>query len=213
MLPVTSRGTLRRKRERGSHERALINAVLDEGLVCHVGFVADHGPVVLPMTYVRIDDHLYVHGAGGNDMLRHLADGADLCVTVTLLDGLVLARSAFHHSMNYRCVVLFGKAARVTDSAEMLAASAGLVDHVAPGRGLDARAPTAAELRATLIVRIPIDEGSAKVRTGGPIDDPEDLALPVWAGEIPLVMMAGSPVPDAAMNPPLPLPDYLNPGG
>jgi uncharacterized protein len=213
MLPVTSRGTLRRKRERGSHERALINAVLDEGLVCHVGFVADHGPVVLPMTYVRIDDHLYVHGAGGNDMLRHLADGADLCVTVTLLDGLVLARSAFHHSMNYRCVVLFGKAARVTDSAEMLAASAGLVDHIAPGRGLDARAPTAAELRATLIVRIPIDEGSAKVRTGGPIDDPEDLALPVWAGEIPLVMMAGSPVPDAAMNPPLPLPDYLNPGG
>ena len=120
---------------------ALINAVLDEGLVCHVGFVADHGPVVLPMTYVRIDDHLYVHGAAGNDMLRHLADGTDLCVTVTLLDGLVLARSAFHHSMNYRCVVLFGKAVRVTDTAEMLVASAGLIDHIAPDEPRRRRRP------------------------------------------------------------------------
>jgi hypothetical protein len=211
-LPATARGTLRRKRERGSHERALINAVLDEGLVCHVGFVADHGPVVLPMTYVRIDDRLYVHGAGGNDMLRHLADGADLCVTVTLLDGLVLARSAFHHSMNYRCVVLFGKAGRVTDTTEMRSVSAGLVDHIAPGRSLDARPPTDAELRATLIVRIPIEEGSAKVRTGGPIDDPEDLALPVWAGEIPIALAAQSPIPDANLTASRPPPGYIAEG-
>ncbi len=211
-LPSTARGTLRRKRDRGSHERALINDILDEGLVCHVGFVADHGPVVLPMTYVRIDDRLYVHGAGGNDMLRHLADGADLCVTVTLLDGLVLARSAFHHSMNYRCVVLFGKAARVTDTAEMLAVSAGLVDHIAQGRSLDARPPTDAELKATLIVRIPIEEGSAKVRTGGPIDDPEDLALPVWAGEIPIALAAQSPIPDANMTASRPPPGYITEG-
>jgi uncharacterized protein len=211
MLPSTARGTLRRKRERGSHERALINAVLDEGLVCHVGFAAGHGPIVLPMTYVRIDDHLYLHGAGGNDMLRHLADGADLCVTVTLLDGLVFARSAFHHSMNYRCVVLFAMATPVTDTAELLAASAALLDHLAPGRSADARSPTEAELRATLMVRIPISEGSAKVRTGGPIADPDDMQLPVWAGEVPLAMVAQSPVPDVNMTEPVPA--YLSPVG
>jgi nitroimidazol reductase NimA-like FMN-containing flavoprotein (pyridoxamine 5'-phosphate oxidase superfamily) len=196
-LATTSRGTLRRKPDRGSHERTVINAILDEALLCHVGFLADHGPVVLPMTYVRIGDALYLHGAGGNVLLRHLAAGADLCVTVTLLDGLVFARSAFHHSMNYRCVVLFGRAERVTDPAEMLAASAGLLDHLAPGRSLDARPPTAAELRATLMVRLPISEGSAKVRTGPPIEDPDDLQLPVWAGELPLALIARPPVPDA----------------
>ena len=153
----------------------MVNAVLDEAVVCHVGFVADHGPVVLPMTYARIDDDLYLHGAAGNDMLRHLTAEAGVCVTVTLLDGLVFARSAFHHSMNYRCVVLFGQATRVTDPEEMQAMTRALLDHLAPGRSADARPPTAAELRSTLILRLPIDEGSAKVRTGGPIDDPEDL--------------------------------------
>ena len=201
-LTPTARGTLRRKRERGSYERALINAVLDEGLVCHVGFAAEHGPVVLPMTYVRIDDDLYLHGAAGNAMLRHLAGDADLCVTVTLLDGLVFARSAFHHSMNYRCVVLFGRAERVTDLAEMSRASAALLDHLAPGRSADARPPTAEELRSTLMIRLEVREGSAKVRTGGPIDDPEDLDLPVWAGEVPIGLCGGSPVshsdPDVA---------------
>jgi nitroimidazol reductase NimA-like FMN-containing flavoprotein (pyridoxamine 5'-phosphate oxidase superfamily) len=187
----------------------VINEVLDEALVCHVGFVTEHGPIVLPMTYVRIGDDLYLHGAGGNDMLRHLADGADLCVTVTLLDGLVFARSAFHHSMNYRCVVLFGQAERVTDPAEMLAVSAGLLDHLAPGRSLDARAPSATELRATLIVRVPIFEGSAKVRTGGPIEDPEDLQLPVWAGQLPLALAARSPVPDSQMAEGSEVPTYI----
>lgn len=208
-LPTTPRGTLRRKRERGSHERALINAVLDEGLVCHVGFVADHGPVVLPMTYVRIHDDLYLHGAAGNDMLRHLAGGSHICVTVTLLDGLVFARSAFHHSMNYRCVVLFGSAVRVVDLDEMRRASAGLLDHLAPGRSLEARPPTDGELRATSMVRLAISEGSAKVRTGGPIDDPSDLGLLVWAGEVPVRMVARAEIPDPAVAHSVPVPAYL----
>jgi nitroimidazol reductase NimA-like FMN-containing flavoprotein (pyridoxamine 5'-phosphate oxidase superfamily) len=209
VLPPTGRTTVRRKRERGSSDRALVDAILDEALVCHVGFVAVHGPVVLPMTFARVDDHLYLHGAAGNDMLRNLADGVDVCVTVTLLDGLVFARSAFHHSMNYRCVVLFGKAVRVTDVAEMRVMAAALLDHLADGRSGDARPPTDAELRTTLVLRLPITEGSAKVRTGGPIDDPEDLARPVWAGEIPLRLVAGPPIADELGNGAV-LPDYLS---
>jgi uncharacterized protein len=204
-LDVTSRATLRRKRERGSYERDVINSVLDEALVCHVGFAAEHGPVVLPMTYVRIADDLYIHGAAGNDMLRHLAADADVCVTVTLLDGLVFARSAFHHSMNYRCVVLFGRAERVTDVDEMRTMVAGLLDHLAPGRSADARPPTPEELRATLIVRLPINEGSAKVRSSGPLDDDEDLELPIWAGELPIRLAAQRPISDN----PVAVPDYI----
>jgi len=198
-LAVTPRSTLRRKRERGAYERELINSILDEGLVCHVGFAAGHGPVVLPMTYVRIGDNLYLHGAAGNDMLRHLAGDAGVCVTVTLLDGLVFARSAFHHSMNYRCVVLFGRAERVTDLDEMRAMVAGLVDHLAPGRSADARPPTPEELRATLILRLPIVEGSAKVRSSGPLDDEHDLELPIWAGQLPMRLVAQPPIPDNAV--------------
>jgi len=184
----------------------LVNTILDEALVCHVGFVAEHGPVVLPMTYVRIDDNLYLHGAAGNDMLRHLDGDGDVCVTVTLLDGLVFARSAFHHSMNYRCVVLFGRTTRVTEPAELQRVAAALVDHLAAGRSRDARPPTAAELRTTLMLRLPITEGTAKVRTGGPLDDPEDLTIPVWAGEVPLSLVAESPIPDtrSAQTPELP---------
>jgi nitroimidazol reductase NimA-like FMN-containing flavoprotein (pyridoxamine 5'-phosphate oxidase superfamily) len=208
-LTPTARATLRRRGERGSHERELIDAILDEALLCHVGFVADHGPVVLPMTFVRIGDDLYLHGAAGNDMLRHLAKGADICVTVTLLDGLVFAHSAFHHSMNFRCVVLFGRAIRVTDLAEKRAASAGLLDHMAAGRSADARPPTPDELRATLMVRLPITEGSAKVRAGGPIDEAEDLELPVWAGEVPVGLVARPPIPDVSTKDPLAMPSYL----
>ena len=189
-LASTERATVRRKQERGSHDRVLVNRVLDEGLVCHVGFAGERGPVVLPMTYVRVGDQLYLHGAAGNDMLRNLAGDAEVCVTVTLLDGLVFARSAFHHSMNYRCVVLFGRAERVTDETELQTMAAALLDHLAPGRSNDARRPTAQELRSTLIVRLPITEGSAKVRTGGPLDDDEDLDLPVWAGEVPMRLAA-----------------------
>jgi len=207
-LAVTPRSTLRRKRERGGYERELIDSILDEGLVCHVGFAAAQGPVVLPMTYVRIADNLYLHGAAGNDMLRHLAGDADVCVTVTLLDGLVFARSAFHHSMNYRCVVLFGRAERVTDLDEMRVMVAGLVDHLAPGRSKDARPPTPEELRATLILRLPIVEGSAKVRDSGPLDDEADLELPIWAGQVPMRLVAQPPIADNAVA----VPAYITGG-
>jgi len=195
-LPPTDRTVLRRKKERGSHERELINTILDEALVCHVGFTTERGPVVLPMFYARIGDDLFVHGAAANDMLRHLDGGTLVCITVTLLDGLVFARSAFHHSMNYRSVVLFGVAERVTDPTTLRRVSAALVDHLAPGRSGEARPPTDEELRATRVVRLPIREGSAKVRTGGPIDDADDMALPVWAGELPVRLRAGHPVSD-----------------
>ena len=212
-LATTDRTKLRRKRERGTFDRDLAYSVLDEALVCHAGFVADHGPVVLPMTYARIDDVLYLHGAAGNALLRNLAQGAPVCVTVTLLDGLVLARSAFHHSMNYRSVVLFGLATRVTDPAEMHAASTALVEHLAPGRSAEVRGPSDEELRATAIVRLPIDEGSAKVRTGPPVEDEDDLGLPVWAGVLPLATVPGLPIADVAPGedaaPPLPV--YLRP--
>lgn len=193
-MQTTDRTTLRRKKERGRTDRALLDAILDEALLAHVGFTAEHGPVVLPMTYVRLGDDVYLHGAAGNAMLRSAAGGVDVCVTVTLLDGLVLARSAFHHSMNYRCVVLFGRAERVTDPAELRAMSAALVDRMSPGRSAEVRPPTDDELRATLVVRLRIDEASVKVRTGGPVDDEDDLALPVWAGVVPMRLVSGEPV-------------------
>jgi nitroimidazol reductase NimA-like FMN-containing flavoprotein (pyridoxamine 5'-phosphate oxidase superfamily) len=191
----TERTTLRRKKERGSTDQKLLDAILDEALVAHVGFTADHGPVVLPMTYARIGDAVYLHGAAGNALLRAASGGVDVCMTVTLLDGLVLARSAFHHTMNYRCAVLFGRAVRVTDASELQAMSAALVDRMSPGRSAEARPPTEEELRATLVLRLPIEEASVKVRTGGPVDDDEDLVLPVWAGVVPLRLVAGAPEP------------------
>lgn len=183
--------------ERGSHERALIEAILDEGFVCHVGFASDEGPVVLPMAYGRDGDHLYLHGAPANQLLRSLGAGTPVCVTVTLVDGLVLARSQFHHSINYRSVVLFGRCRLVDDEAEATSALATVVDHVVPGRTADARPPTAKERRATKVVCFTIEEGSAKVRTGGPVEEPEDLALPIWGGVIPLATTPAPPVPDA----------------
>ena len=208
-MQTTDRTTLRRKKERGRTDRALLDAILDEALLAHVGFTADHGPVVLPMTYARIDDVLYLHGAAGNAMLRTASGGVDVCVTVTLLDGLVLARSAFHHSMNYRCAVLFGQAERVTDGEELQAMSAALLDHLAPGRSAEARPPTDEELRATLVLRLRIGEASVKVRTGAPIDDDEDLTLPVWAGVVPMRLTAGVPERDDSGVAGVALPGYL----
>ena len=213
-MQITERTTLRRKKERGRTDRALLDAILDEALIAHVGLVsAAHGggPVVLPMTYARIGDSLYLHGAVGNAMLRTAGspDGVDVCVTVTLLDGLVLARSAFHHSMNYRCAVLFGRAERVTDGDELRAMSAALVDHLAAGRSAEVRGPTDEELRSTLVLRFPIDEASVKVRTGPPIDDDEDLGLPVWAGVVPMRLSPGTPERDDAGVPDVALPPYL----
>lgn len=212
VLAATERSRLRRKAERGSYDRAVIDAVLDEGLVCHVGYVDAGTTVVLPMAYARMGDVLYLHGAPGNQMLRTLAAGAQACVTVTLLDGLVLSRAAMHHSMNFRCVVLFGSATEVDDPEEKLAAVDAVVEHVIPGRSGDTRPPTPEELRATKVLRFPIEEGSAKVRTGGPVEDPEDLGLAVWAGEVPLSVVAGPPVGDPRLPVDTAVPGYLPAG-
>jgi nitroimidazol reductase NimA-like FMN-containing flavoprotein (pyridoxamine 5'-phosphate oxidase superfamily) len=194
-LTTTDRTKVRRLAERGRADRAIVNEVLDEAYVAHVGFVVDGEPRVLPMTYGRDGDVVYLHGAVGNAMLR-ASSGAEVCVTVTLLDGLVLARSAFHHSMNYRCVVLLGIATKVEDEAEKRRALDVIVDHVVPGRSRVARPPSAGELRQTMVLRLPIDEGSAKVRSGGALDDAADLDLPVWAGVVPLRLVADPPVQD-----------------
>jgi hypothetical protein len=201
----SDRTRVRRKAERGRYDAATVAAVLDAGLVCHVGFTDGGATYVVPMVHVRVGDALYVHGATGNRTLRSLADGATACVTVTLVDALVLSRAAFHHSMNYRSVMVLGRATRVTDPAEQRLATAALLDHLAPGRSAEARPPTDAELQKTMFLRIPLDEASAKVRTGGPVEDPGDLALGLWGGQIPLTTLAGTPVPDeAAAGLPLP---------
>jgi nitroimidazol reductase NimA-like FMN-containing flavoprotein (pyridoxamine 5'-phosphate oxidase superfamily) len=207
-LARTERSTLRRKRERGSYDLAAAEAVLDEALVAHVGFDIDGAPHVLPMAHARIGDTLYLHGAAGNAMLRQLTDGVPLCVTVTLVDGIVLARAAAHHSLNYRCVVLYGTAERVSDADEMDRASVALLDHMAPGRAGDARPPDDAERRRTLFVRLPIDEGSLKVRTGPPIDDEEDLDSGIWAGVVPLSLAAGAAEADPALPAAVAVPAY-----
>jgi len=192
-LPETDRTRLLRRRQRGSHELAEICEVLDAGLVCHVGFVGAHGPCVVPTTYVRVDEAVYLHGAPASRLGR--ADGQPLCIAVTLLDGLVLARSAMHHSMNYRSVIVYGEAALVTDDREQLRVLAALVDRVMPGRAAQVRPPSPAELAATALLRVALTEASLKRRTGPPVDDPEDLDWPCWAGVVPLVERAEPPVP------------------
>ena len=199
-LSPTPRTRVRRLPSRASYDRTTIHAILDEGLVCHLGFVHDGQPFVLPTTYARVDDALYLHGSAASRMLRGLRDGIPVCVTVTLLDGLVLARSAFHHSMNYRSVVILGVAAEVTGAAERLRALEAIVEHVNPGRWRQVRPPNDRELKATIVLRLPIVEASAKVRTGPPLDDEEDYELPVWAGVIPLKTVAYSPVADPRMS-------------
>lgn len=190
-----------RHRERANYERATIHAILDEALVCHVGFVADGQPLVLPTTHARIDDLLYLHGAAGNHMLGSLVDGQPLCVTVTLIDALVLARSYFRHSMNYRSVVVLGAGRRVTDSGEKGRAMHALIERVHPGRSALLRAPTPQELEVTTVLSLPIEEASAKIRTGPPIDLEADYARPCWAGVLPLELKGGTPVPDARVPP------------
>src|SRR5438093_11374175 len=200
-LSVTERTRVRRLPARASYDRGAIHAILDEGLVCHVGFASEGQPYVIPTTYGRVDDALYVHGSAASRMLRGLREGIPVCVTVTLLDGLVYARSAFHHSMNYRSVVILGTATEVCEPAERLAALEAIVEHVVPGRWRDVRSPSAQELKATMVLRVPIEEASAKVRSGGPLDDAEDLALSCWAGHVPLRLTPLAPVPDAALSP------------
>lgn len=192
----SARTTVQRLRARADYRPETVEAILDEGFVAHVGLVADGQPYVLPMAYARLGRRLYLHGSRASRLLRTLAGGAPVCVTVTILDGLVLARSAFHHSMNYRSVVVLGRAEAVTDAGERAQALSALVDHAVPGRSRTVRGPSGAELRATLVVRIPLEEASAKIRVGPPVDDEADLALPVWAGELPLRLTAGAPVAD-----------------
>jgi uncharacterized protein len=198
-LTTTARTTVRRLADRARTDRTVVDQVLDEAYLAHVGFVVDGEPRVLPMTYGRDGDVVYLHGAVGNAMLRASSD-AEVCVTVTLLDGLVLARSAFHHSMNYRSVVLLGTATKVDDPDEKRRAFDVIVDHVVPGRSQVARRTNDSELRQTMVLRLPIDEGSAKVRSGDAIDDDDDLGLPVWAGTVPLRLVASAPIANADLT-------------
>jgi hypothetical protein len=182
--------------------------ILDEGFLCHAGFVVDGQPFVIPTSYGRKDASLYIHGSAASRMLRQLKDGVSVCITVTLLDGLVLARSVFNHSMNYRSVVILGKATLVDDPEQKLAALRLLSDHILPGRWDDARQPNERELKATSVLRVPIEEFSAKVRIGPPIDDEEDYSFPTWAGVVPLEMVAGKPIDDPRLDPAREVPDY-----
>ncbi|PTL85827.1 pyridoxamine 5'-phosphate oxidase family protein [Vitiosangium sp. GDMCC 1.1324] len=193
--PPSERGTVRRLPQRASYEEPVIHAILDEGLVAHVGVTVEGQPYVLPMVYGRIGRNLYLHGASVSRLARQLAQGVPVCLTVTLLDGLVLARSAFHHSANYRSVVALGTAVLVTDEGEKLRALEAITDHALRGRWAEVRAPNAQELKATSVLRLPLEEASAKIRTGPPRDDEEDLPLDCWAGVLPLRLMALPPVP------------------
>ena len=210
-LVTTDRTKVRRLPDRGTNDRTTAYGVIDEAYLAHVGFVVDGEPRVLPMTYGRDGDVLYLHGAVGNAMLRASA-GAEVCVTITLLDGLVLARSAFHHSMNYRSVVLVGTARKVEDDEEKRHAFDCIVEHVLAGRSQVARPANESELRKTLVLALPIEEGSAKVRTGGPIDDEDDLDLEVWAGVVPLRLTPGEPQQDGSQPTDLPMPVVVGPG-
>src|SRR5437016_1991570 len=202
----TDRTTVRRLPQRAAYDREALYAILDEALICHVGFVVEGSPVVIPTIHWREGDTLYFHGSAAAGFLRSLRTGADACATVTLLDGLVLARSAFHHSMNYRSAVILGKAREVT-GAEKHTALASLVEHVCPGRSRDARPPNDVELKQTLVLAIPIDEASAKIRTGGPLDDDADYALDTWAGVLPLVLTPQAPITDGRLG--AGVPDYV----
>jgi uncharacterized protein len=187
---VPERLRVKREPQRAHYDRETVEAILDEALICHLGFAVDGRPYVIPTLHARVGDRLYVHGSAASRMLRHLATGAEVCVTVTLFDGLVLARSVFNHSVDYRSAMVFGRATLV-EGDEKVAALRALTEQLAPGRWDEARQPTAKELKATWILSLPLDEASAKVRTGPPEDEPEDLDLPVWAGVVPVHLAAG----------------------
>jgi nitroimidazol reductase NimA-like FMN-containing flavoprotein (pyridoxamine 5'-phosphate oxidase superfamily) len=204
--PPTPRTAVHRHPERGRYDRATIDAILDEGLVCHLGFVADGSPVVVPTMYVRDGDRVVVHGSSATRMTRTLSAGVPVCLTVTLLDGVVFARTANNHSMNYRSAVLQGTASPITEPGEKLLAMRALIEHIAAGRWDRIREPNPKEMRATTVLELPIEEASAKVRTGPPLDDGEDLAVAVWAGVVPLATVVGEPLPDPA------LPTTVRPG-
>lgn len=209
----TDRTVPTRARERAAYDHELVHSILDEAYVCHLGFVRDGAPVVLPTLYARVDDHLYVHGSTGSRPLRMAGEadpGLAVCLTVTHVDGLVLARSAFHHSLNYRSVVVHGTAHQVTDPEEKRSALDALVDHVVAGRSRDSRPANAKELAATAVLRLDLTEVSAKIRTGGPNDDPEDATLPHWTGVVPLLTTYGTPIPAQDLDGSIAVPEYLS---
>ncbi len=199
-----------REAHRGVYDRESVYQILDEGFLCHVGFAVDGQPFVIPTSYGRKDASLYIHGSAASRMLKQMKEGVNVCITVTLLDGLVLARSIFNHSMNYRSVVILGKAMLVDDAQEKLEALRLLSEHILPGRWDDSRQPNERELKQTSVLRVPIEEFSAKVRQGPPIDDEEDYAFPTWAGVIPLDLIAGTPIDDARLSPGEEVPPYAS---
>ena len=205
----TTRTRVVREPQRGVYDREVINQILDEAFICHVGFVIDGQPFVIPTGFGRVDDTLYIHGSAASRMLKQLSGGIPVCVTVTLLDGLVLARSVFNHSMNYRSVVVLGTADLVSDPQEKLAALHSLSEHIAPGRWEHSRQPSDRELKATSVLKLPLRECSAKVRTGPPIDDDEDMSLPFWAGVLPLELVPRTPLPDPKLPSDIAIPDHV----
>lgn len=209
MIKQTEKTKIRRLPKRGNYDRDVVNSILDEAFICHVGFVIDGQPYVIPTGFARVGDDLYIHGSAASRMLRALGEGIDVCVTVTLIDGLVLARSAFHHSMNYRSVVILGRTQIVDDPAEKDKALEAFTEHIMPGRWADVRWPNALELMATTVLKLPIEEASAKIRTGGPIDDEEDYDMDVWAGVLPLSLTPEASIPDERIKPNVGLPDYV----
>jgi len=209
-FPQTDRTKLKRLPKRGHFDRETVYAILDEGFICHVGFAVDGQPFVIPTGYARVDDKLYIHGSQASRMLRSLASGLDACVTVTIVDGLVLARSAFHHSMNYRSVLVLGQATLVDDPKEKYDALVALSEHIVRGRWADIREPNEQEMVQTTVLCLPMEEASAKIRTGPPLDDEEDYALPMWAGVVPLKLVAGEPVNDPRLPDGVPVPEYAS---
>src|SRR3990172_5194220 len=208
-FPRTERSTLQRLPKRGSYDKDVVYAILDQAIVCHVGLATETGPIVIPMGYARRRDELLLHGSARSRLLEEMARGAPICVTVTLVDGLVLARSTFHHSINYRSVVLHGRAVGIDDPVEKAKALEAVVDHLVPGRNRDARPADEGELLATRVVRVPIEEASAKIRVGPPIDDARDLDLDIWAGVLPFERRAGEPIADEHTKEGIPIPGYV----
>lgn len=208
-MQPTEKTTITRLAKRGSHDTETIHAILDEALVCHVSYVLDGQPFIIPTGYCRIGNKIYLHGSVGSHFFRELAKGADVCVAVTLLDGLVLARSAFHHSVNYRSVVVFGKTQLVDNEEEKWLSLERFTEHMVPGRWAEARQPNKSEMTKTMVISIPLEEASAKIRTGGVSDDPEDMELDVWAGVLPLKLLPQLPVADEHLKTGMPVPGYV----
>jgi nitroimidazol reductase NimA-like FMN-containing flavoprotein (pyridoxamine 5'-phosphate oxidase superfamily) len=205
----TTRNRVRRHPERGAYDKKSIYQIIDEALICHVAFIKDDEPYVIPTLHARHDDWILLHGASSSRLMRHVESGRRVTLAFALVDGLVLARSVFSHSINYRSVVLFGQGQKVASDADKMAALELFTERIMPGRWADARPPTPRELKATSVARIPIELASAKVRQGPPADDEEDLALPVWAGVVPIQQRAGNPLPDPQQADDVPVPDYV----